>query len=143
MKKILILVTREVGRPVKNPSIAIRGMLDEFNALMSVIAKETGTAQQDGEEQQQAAGKTESPVIRAIRHHWMCLTAAKRNRKSSLLLIVATVTSHLQLWHDARETRAAELWGAVRDEGWERWVAGGEIAITDSEDDGAWVGPSG
>ena len=53
-EKISALATR-VGRSVRNLSTMVRRMPDEHNALLSAQAKETGTAQQDGEYEQTMA----------------------------------------------------------------------------------------
>ena len=62
----------------------------------------------------------------------------KCNRKSSLLLIVATVTSHLQVLHDARVTGAGELWGAVGVDG--LGAMGGRRRDCDHGLGGRWLG---
>ena len=54
-EKISILATRELERPVENPNLMVQRMLDEYNTLLSVQAKETGTAQPDGEYEQTMA----------------------------------------------------------------------------------------
>ena len=63
----------------------------------------------------------------------------KCDRKSSLLLIFATVTSHLQVFlHDAGWQGRRSYREPWRLKDFERWVVSGE-----TEGDGVWVGPRG